>query len=361
MALIRIGRRERVVSISLAVAALAVVGYAGPARADGAADPLGLRGRDIVVTTSREGSVVTIRWQPVDTARRPGVRVVQVWPRPENAGPRHVERAGRSPRPEVPARAAGRAAASPGAPRLAVNRTIQPLEDPPSRRIHDDPRESGTIEVDTLPPIGRSREPLGRFFDQFLPYAQNLWPGQLEEAYGVWRHEERRIEALREHRGRVARLRRGFDTFMANGLDAFRAGKWSVAANYFVAAARTDHGDAVSRIHAGQALVAARRYGEALTHFRRAAELRPTMLRMPLDLSADYTDRGDFDEHLDALASHADRDPTDGKARLLVALVRRFGPDPDSARADLIRARKLMRGDPLLDELAKVTHSAPSL
>ncbi|MBN1512283.1 MAG: hypothetical protein JXB13_09735 [Phycisphaerae bacterium] len=98
---------------------------------------------------------------------------------------------------------------------------------------------------------------------------------------------------------------------MEAGVRAFQASDYSLASRQFVLAAQLNQGDAAARLHAAHALVALGRYDEAALSVRRALQLQPKLVFLPLDIRGDYGRIKDFDEHTrklrEAAAEKADK------------------------------------------------------
>jgi len=139
--------------------------------------------------------------------------------------------------------------------------------------------------------------------------------------------------------------------YLLRGLGEFRAGAYGAAARSFMAAADLDHGDSASRMHAGQALVATGLYEQAITYFRRGFELQIRLLNTPLDFQADYGRKADYFEHVNRVESFCRAHPEDGRAWLLLALERFFGPEPASAAEAMRKVQKLLGKDDLANRL----------
>lgn len=90
---------------------------------------------------------------------------------------------------------------------------------------------------------------------------------------------------------------RSYMKAMESGVRAFQAGDYSLASRQFVLAAQLNQGDAAARLHAAHALVALGRYDEAALSVRRALQLQPKLVFLPLDIRGDYGRIKDFDEH----------------------------------------------------------------
>ena len=99
--------------------------------------------------------------------------------------------------------------------------------------------------------------------------------------------------------------------------------------------------------------VATGTYKKALVHFRRAVELQPLLLDLPIDLRDEYGLglKKDYDEHVARLADYCRAHPRNANAWLLLACQRFFSSDPADAGPALRRAKKLAPRDPLARRL----------
>ncbi len=167
--------------------------------------------------------------------------------------------------------------------------------------------------------------------------------------YGT-RHEGYRTAALaaREELTLMA-----YEDLLTQGLQSFRARQYGSAARAFIAAAQKHHGDAGSRIHAAQALVAVGLYDEALVHVRRAVSLKPLLLYMNIDLRADYGVKGDFDKHVAALADSCKRHSDDLDQWLLLAYVQFFSPHPETCIEAVMKIQRIVPRDRLAERLTR--------
>lgn len=143
------------------------------------------------------------------------------------------------------------------------------------------------------------------------------------------------------------------EEFLRLGIDLMREGAYGMAARAFVAAADKNHEDAGSRVLAAQALMAAGSYGKALDHMRRALELQPLLLAVPINLRDEYGIglRGDFDDHLNRLRDYCNGHPDDVDGWLLLACTTYFSDRMMDAAAPLKRARALAPRDSLVHKL----------
>lgn len=144
-----------------------------------------------------------------------------------------------------------------------------------------------------------------------------------------------------------------YDALLGEGLAYFRARRYAQAARSFIAAADKDHGDASSRIHAAQCLMASGLYAQALAHARRAFELAPQLIYRPLNHRHNYVFPQDFDEHLAELERYVQAHPRDDAALLLLAYEQFFSDRPAKAAKAMRRVKTLARSDGFAKKLWK--------
>ncbi len=140
-------------------------------------------------------------------------------------------------------------------------------------------------------------------------------------------------------------------SMLLEGVRQFRAGRYAAAARSFIGAAEKHHGDAASRLHAAQALTALGNYSRALGHVRRAFELQPLLIHLPIDIETDYGIKEDFAKHINHLSKYCRSHPDDKDAHLLLAYEHLFSSAPAEAAEPLRRARALDPEDPLANKL----------
>ena len=183
----------------------------------------------------------------------------------------------------------------------------------------------------------------------FVRHGGEGYPSPIREFYDqgsrleYWRQQEL---ATRESLTLLS-----FDNLFHRGLDAFREGNYGQAARLFVAAADKNQEDAASRLHAAQSLLAVGQYAEALRHVRRAFELQPLLLQLPLDLQDDYTIKSDYDAHVSELAEYVQANPQDHAALLLLGYAQFFGPHPESAASTMAEIKRRAPKDPFAQKL----------
>ena len=144
-----------------------------------------------------------------------------------------------------------------------------------------------------------------------------------------------------------------YDVLLKEGLNYRRHRRYGQAARSFLAAADKDHGDAGSRLHAAQCLMASGLYGPALTHVRRAFELAPQLIYRPLNHRDSYAFPQDFDKHLADLERYVDTRPDDDAAVLLLAYEQFFTARPARAAKAMRRVKTLAASDGFAKRLWK--------
>lgn len=119
------------------------------------------------------------------------------------------------------------------------------------------------------------------------------------------RYERRRWMSETDTQRRRERLLSRHEQALADGLDLLAAGDAARAVVQFTLAAQLDQGDPACRIHLSQARLALGHYSEAAAALRRALQLQPKLLYVPLELDRYYVVPGTLDRLTDALAEHA--------------------------------------------------------
>lgn len=140
----------------------------------------------------------------------------------------------------------------------------------------------------------------------------------------------------------------------------FDAGRYQQSADSYRLAAASDHGDAASRILAGHAYFAVGRYNEAIRFIRRAFQLQPKIAHLNYDLRKDYGNLDDYAQHLDALRKHAEANPDDYEAWLLLGYILRYSGPESRADSDtaLTHAYRIDSRDELVRVLLDVEPDA---
>ncbi len=136
-----------------------------------------------------------------------------------------------------------------------------------------------------------------------------------------------------------------YDALLAEGLSFFRGRRYAQAARSFIAATEKDQGDAASRLHAAQCLMASGLYSQARAHVRRAFELAPQLIYRPLNHRENYAFPTDFDRHLEALWRYVRAHPRDDDATILLAYEQFFGDRPKDSTAAMRRVKANAKSD----------------
>lgn len=147
---------------------------------------------------------------------------------------------------------------------------------------------------------------------------------------------------------------------MKAGLQAFGQGRYDQAADLFTLATELDNGDAASRLHAAQALLALEQYDQAVPLIRRALDLQPRLIHLKFDLRRDYGDVRDFEEQIDALRRTVLANPHWQEGHLLLGYELLFSGQRAQAHQVLARAVSLNPADKLAAKLLKASVPLPA-
>lgn len=153
-----------------------------------------------------------------------------------------------------------------------------------------------------------------------------------------------------------------YDAAVAQGTEHFKNGHYGAAARNFILAAKNDQGDPLSRLHAAHAMIALRHYEDAFLLLRRAFQLQPNMVYLPIDIREAYADRDEFQKHLDRLSKDAGADETNPRVWALLGYYRFFSDQQPAAFIALRRARELAPDDAFVAALlnaARISTPAP--
>lgn len=119
------------------------------------------------------------------------------------------------------------------------------------------------------------------------------------------RYERRRWMSETDMQRRRERLWSRHGQALSDGLDLLAAGDAARAVVQLTLAAQLDQGDPACRIHLAQARLALGHYAEAAEALRRALQLQPKLLYVPLDLDRYYAEPGTLDRLTDVLSQRA--------------------------------------------------------
>lgn len=185
----------------------------------------------------------------------------------------------------------------------------------------------------------------------------DIYNENLERAYrqGVsdGRHSER--FEIQAERGLA-----NHEDAMARGYTAFRAGDYALSLRHFLLAATLNQGDPTSRLCAAHARIALGDYGTAGRLLRRAFELQPKILCLPMDIRTAYGDQKDFRRHRRALRRAVRADAENGDLWFLLGYVYFFSDDMPKAADALTRSAELMPDDRLVARLADLARGGLS-
>ena len=124
------------------------------------------------------------------------------------------------------------------------------------------------------------------------------------------------LDGVSEETPEVFEIGPGED-LIAEGLKAWNSADYGRAAAYFGAQSEARESDAWANYMTGLSLWKSGRADEAVVAMERAAELDPTFIRTPINLSRIQNDRGDYEQALTAALSAVAIDPNSPQARFL--------------------------------------------
>ena len=169
-------------------------------------------------------------------------------------------------------------------------------------------------------------------------------PAYRPDAYDAY--EQGRYDADHEYLWYIAAQRAGgllnqYRELFEEGVALFYEGRYDWAAIKLLGAAEKNQANAGSRLHAGHALFALGRYGEATKLIARAFELSPSLISKQYDIRDEYAKPADFDRHLAALQTYVQAHPTDAAAMTLLGYVTFYSEGPGAAYPHLKQASHL--------------------
>jgi len=179
-----------------------------------------------------------------------------------------------------------------------------------------------------------------------------------DDGYGAGFHDGRRFQKWQ------TKAELGLNSYlraMRQGAALFREGDYAAATRQFILAARLNQGDAASRLHAVHGMTALGQYSAAVPALRRALQLQPKLVYLPLDIRSEYGPKSDFEGHLKKLAEVTRRTGNDPGLWLLLGYYQFFSDRPAEAHSSLSRAAELDPDDSAVSKLLEVTRlSAPA-
>jgi hypothetical protein len=186
-------------------------------------------------------------------------------------------------------------------------------------------------------------------YDSYGPYYDD--PYVFDDGYMTGFHDGRRFQKweTKAELGRSAYLRA-----MRAGVDHFRKRDYSTAARQFIMAAELNQGDAAARLHAVHALTALGHYSAAVPALRRALQLQPKIVYLPLDIRTEYGAVADFEAHVAKLARSARELNDDAGLWLLLGYYHFFSGSMPQAHQALSTAAELAPDDEAIQRLLDV-------
>ncbi len=149
----------------------------------------------------------------------------------------------------------------------------------------------------------------GPGFGQGAPFGSS--PGQ--DYIAVREYEidvAQRFFNVNEMELRRERLLSANEKAQRSGLEQFRRGDYAASVVAFTLASELNHGDPASRVHLAQARLALGHYDAAARAIRRALELQPKLIFVPLRLERHYANSRDFTRHVQALEEYVGAKPS---------------------------------------------------
>lgn len=262
-----------------------------------------------------------------------------------------------------------------GSGAAAVARQEPPAK-PPTQHPQDTPpgvQPPPRVDYDSEPPYTRYERQWNRRFaapyrhafrEEYYPYGRPYYPRRYWDPYGpAWPydapyafdegyiggfHDGRRFQ---QWQTKAELGLRSYLQAMQSGIELFRSGDYGPATRQFILACKLNQGDAASRLHAVHAMVALGQYPAAAPTLRRALQLQPKLVYLPLDIRKEYGAASDFDAHLQQLAAAAREAGDDPGLWLLLGYFQFFSDRPAEALASLNRASELAPDDSAVSKL----------
>lgn len=144
------------------------------------------------------------------------------------------------------------------------------------------------------------------------------------------------------------------ERYLTLGDRAFRESRWSDAVQLYAKAVELAPNNAGLYLVLADALFAAGDYHYAAYAVRKAVELDPALLSVPIDKHGFYADPTEFDRQLARLETFVIERPTDRDARLVLAVNLLFGGRP-AAAVDLYAAGVAPQAALAQDEAVRLT------
>lgn len=190
-----------------------------------------------------------------------------------------------------------------------------PPAEPPSDRPKDAPptaQPPPRIDYDSEPPYTRYERQWNRRFaapyrqafrEEYYPFGRPYYSrryshgygpaypyrdygqGVFDEGYVGGFHDGRRFQQWQ------TKAELGLNSYlqaMRSGVELFKVGDYGPAVRQFILACKLNQGDVASRLHAVHAMVAVGQYAAAAPTLRRALQLQPKLVYLPLDIRKEY-------------------------------------------------------------------------
>ncbi len=184
-----------------------------------------------------------------------------------------------------------------------------------------------------------------------VPTSDEAFQAELEQAY------QRGLEDGRQLERYDVQTEGNPSTYlgaMSRGKGAFEAGDYALAARQFLLATTLDQGDPASRLAAAHALVALGTFEPAVRLVRRAFELEPRLVYLPLQIQGAYGNPKHFALHLTALREAARNDENNPDIWFLLGYFGYYSDHMADAADALEHAATLQPTDKLIQQLFKL-------
>lgn len=170
--------------------------------------------------------------------------------------------------------------------------------------------------------------------------------------------DSRRAFNTLEMAERKAQLLGAHEKALKTGLGLLSTGEYQKAVMVLTLAAELNQADPACRIHLAQARLALGHFDEAGLVLRRALQLQPKLLYVPLNLSESYSTPEVFDRHVDALRDWTRKNEPSADTLLLLAYLELQRGDCAAAHAASRRVTDVHPRDELARTVASLTRPA---
>ncbi|MFH1747217.1 MAG: tetratricopeptide repeat protein [Planctomycetota bacterium] len=198
-----------------------------------------------------------------------------------------------------------------------------------------------------------------RYYERYYGYYTPGQGRQLRELYRAERYIQERERGRRfnrrDMRQRKQRVLSNHERATSAGLEDLKYGDYAQAVVALTMAAQLNQGDPACRIHLAQARMAQGHYREGGQTLRRALQLQPKLLYVPLNLSSYYANPTEYDTHVDKLAAWVKENRADGDVYFLLGYMEFQRDDYTAAYAAFRVAARFMPKDSLIQSYLKIT------